>query len=154
MSIADLTLETVFAKNQPLLERVMQYTRVRSIHELLMYSTRMIGRISELSGYARNVNYELECSRLAARGTYETPKDAAIRLYGSLLSAPVEVLNFTVLNDEPVFRPLQLIYSAMDEARGKKILVSNIMERAYTDKDSFIPSELDSLTARLEKWEL
>ena len=108
MNITLPSLEELYSDATSALAVISPKAKISTIHELLLYTPKML-QFQGLGSFVEDIQRRLGAYGLALRDENVKIEDAVVRRYGSVRSAPVHVLNFSIRDDTVKVRPLKII---------------------------------------------
>ena len=148
------SLEGVLAGNNGMLSLIKQKLKLTSTAELLLFSQGMFLKSPGLGGSAASyVVDRLRAHNLTLREDDEPIYKAVNRLFGSVMSAPIEVLNFTgVTTSRPHYKRLKPLEHIKDNEMNEIFLIEDLRELRFSASVFDEVSDLKQIMDRLDEW--
>ena len=153
MNETQLAFVTVFEGNLSLIAKIATKLHVRTPEELQLFTYEYILKTASIGDWAGYIKRQMTDHGMPLRDFDESVPDAVVRLYGSLMSAPITVLQFSLADELARHRPIHVINLYAVRHPGLKVFDFGLMLE-YVKQETVPRTFADELVRRLEEWEL
>ena len=153
MSILTLSLEDLFEGNRSMASMVANKLHIKHAHELQLYTYRDLVMTSRVGPNAHYVMERMDANGMPLRDMRVTIPQAVELIYGSIMDAPISVLQFSLVDATTRRRPVELVTIFDEQYPGLKVYDFGQMLE-YGENLSVPRTFADELIVRLQEWKL